>query len=167
MGMGLSSRRSPRVLVGAGTEATITFSKTSLRCKLLQVSAGGVLLGVDANMVLPPRFEVSFRLPGSIMFEVMVETRHRLPRGGFRLDLEQPTLGCSFMMQTSDTRQAVSTFVEQQRQTLKQLQFGLALVPPSPKVTEYATKVGVPRSVEMPVPQLQQFVTWSIAQLST
>ncbi len=167
MSMGLSSRRTPRVLVGAGTEATIGLSKTSLRCKLLQVSAGGVLLGVEANLVLPPRFEVGFRLPGSIMFEVMVEIRHRLPRGGFRLDLEQPTVGCSFLMQTSETRLAVGTFVEQQRQTLKQLQFGLALVPPSPKVIEYATKVGVPKSVAMPVPQLQQFVTWSIAQLTT
>ncbi len=78
--------------------------------------------------------------------------------------MELPTVGCAFIALTSDTKQAIASYVEQQRQILKQLQFGLALMPPSPKVTEYASKVGV--TAPMPVPQLQQFVTWSIAQLS-
>ena len=164
--MELSSRRSPRVLVGAGTDATVTLGKINIRCKLLQVSTGGVLLGVDGNTELPERFEMTFRLPNnSTTFTVKLETKHRLNRGGFRLDLEQPTLGCSFFSQPAECKHAVTAYVEQQRQTLKQLQYSLALVPPSPKVNEYATKVGV-RS-PMPVPQLQQFVTWSIGQLRT
>lgn len=141
-----------------------SFGSTNVRCKLLQVSAGGMLLGVDANVKLPAVFELTFRLPGSSTFTVKLEPKHSMPRGGFRLDMEQPTVGCAFVALTSETKQAITAYVEQQRQVLKQLQFGLALMPPSPKVSEYATKVGV--SGPMPVPQLQQFVTWSIAQLS-
>ncbi len=164
--MELSSRRSPRVLVGVGTDATVGVGPVTVRCKLLQVSAGGLLLGIDPQLVSTDRFEVTFRLPqGSATFTVMVDARHRLARGGFRLDPNQPTMGCSFLSPPAEARQAVIAFVEQQRQTLKQLQFGLALKPPSPKVNEYASKVGAREP--MPVPQLQQFVTWSIAQLNT
>ncbi len=162
--MELSSRRTARVLVGANTQATITFGTSSLRCKLLQVSAGGLLLGIDPTLVPADRFEVTFRLPNSSTLYAIVEVRHRLNRGGFRLDSDLGTLGCSFDSPPPGVKDAISTFVDQQRQTLKQLQFSLALVPPSPKVKEYATRVGV--AEPMPVTQLQQFVTWSIKQLS-
>ncbi len=163
--MELTSRTAPRALVGTRCEATVSFGSTSFSCSLLQVGTGGVLLGIDQRMALPERFEVSFRVPGNPeTFEETVELRHRMPRGGFRLDLEQPTAGCQFIYPGASAKQAVLAFMEQQRTTLKQLQFGLALMPPSPRVLEYATKLGV--NAQMPVPQLKQFVTWCIKQLT-
>ncbi len=163
--MELSSRRSPRVLVGVGAEVSVSYGKTVRRCDLLQISEGGLLLGLAPEPSMPDRVELTFRLPGGESHTVHADVRHRTPRGGFRLDAEAPTVGCSFLNIHTAARKAIATYVDKQKETLKQLQFSLALMPPSPRVREYATKVGLKRV--LPVPEMQQFVTWSIAQLST
>jgi PilZ domain len=153
--MGMTSRRFPRVPLNV--QAKIVLDGRLMPCRLLQLGLGGALVEVAPHVEVPELFTVSFQLPSTITMTVLAEPRYRRERGGYRPNPSVPTVGCEFRQLPEWGSRAISTFVTQQREAVRQLQFSLALMPPSPKAKELMQKVGVS---ELPMTELKQFVRW-------
>lgn len=154
--MAMTSRKHPRVPVNV--PCTVQFSGISRQSRLVQLSQGGALLHLATEYDVGDRFLLVFQLPGQRSITVHAEPRHRRPRGAYRPDPSLPTVGCHFVDLPDSAVVSLASFVSTQQEALRQLQFSLALMPPSPKAKELMTKVGV--SADLPPTQLKEFMRW-------
>ena len=155
--MGMTSRKFPRVPVNV--PCVIEVEGVSHTCRMVQLGQGGALLHLPPSHPLSDTFLISFSLPNQRTIRARVEPRHRRERGSYRPDPSLPTVGCSFLELPDWAVASLAKFVTTQQEAIRQLQFSLALMPPSPKARELMQKVGV--SHDLPANQLREFIRWS------
>jgi hypothetical protein len=155
----MTSRKFPRVPVNI--PCTLQFNGVAEHCRMVQLGQGGALVNLSTEHALGDKFLLIFALPNMRTITAPAEPRHRRARGAYRPDPSIPTVGCSFIDLPEWATKSLAAFVVTQQQTLRQLQFSLALMPPSPKARELMDKVGVRH--DLPATQLREFVRWGTA----
>jgi hypothetical protein len=151
----MTTRKFPRV--PSNLQASVKLGPAVVTCRLLQLGPGGALVELPFERALPESFTLTFTLPGHASMTVEAVPRFRRERGGYRPDHQLPTLGCQFRGLTEQKRTAIEAFVSKQRETLRQLQFTLALSPPPPRAAALVRQVG---AVGLGPSELKEFVKW-------
>jgi hypothetical protein len=134
-----------------------------LDTQVLLISEGGCFLQLSPPPPKQTRLKLSFDIPGKGPHTAEVEVRYTADLGDYRGKRDISGAGCRFLVVSATTKQAIRDLIAQVKKSYSQIQFALAISPPSPQLPQMLEKAhlkGIREGRE-----LRDAVQWGLKQM--